>query len=423
MIVIHFIILKYSPRCKGGICEFFVAKRKNRPAGLSNFTRKDRFAPQSMVETMKKTSHRLLKNLAVLASVSICIWCAAAKFQSWAREEGADALLFAAGMKAEASENAGAGTSPAEKLPAGSAAPSAEGTTLSGEEDQVFLPDDGIVPFHNDELPGVKATPDPARNSAPVEEIQLDGGAQIADFFVKDTTDSGTDLNAELQEDPEVHIKADGSVEVLIYHTHTSEAYSKNFTGFYYTDMETRTQNQDMSVVAVGEELKKALEAQGIGVVHDTTVNDTLYNGSYSRSWEVLQNNLEQHPGIQVTIDLHRDSMTTQEGVKYKPTVLVDGRKAAQVMFLAGCDADGGWGDFPDWKENLHLILRAQQAATQLYPDLVRPLNFSNSKYNMNATKGSMLIEVGTEVNTISEAKYSGRLLGEILGPVLKSCE
>ena len=218
-------------------------------------------------------------------------------------------------------------------------------------------------------------------------------------------------------------MKGDGSVEILIYHTHTSEAYSSSYTGFYYTDMETRTGNQDQSVVAAGEELKRALEAMGFGVVHDTTVNDTLYNGSYDRSWEVLQKNLEEYPTIQVTIDVHRDSMTTESGVKYKPTVTVDGRKAAQVMLIAGCDADGGWGDFPRWEENLRLALRVQEKLQTLYPGFARPLNFSNSKYNMNATPGSMLVEVGTEVNTVSEARYAGHLVGQALGQVLKECK
>ena len=126
----------------------------------------------------------------------------------------------------------------------------------------------------------------------------------------------------------------------------------------------------------------------------------------------MLQNNLEKYPGIQVTIDVHRDSMTTEEGVKYKPTAVINGRKAAQIMFLAGSDANGDWGDFPDWRDNLHLALRVQQTASELYPELVRPLDFSDSKYNMNATKGSLLVEVGTEVNTASEARYSGETGG-----------
>ena len=285
-----------------------------------------------------------------------------------------------------------------------------------GFESPQVWEDDGIVPFHEDLFPILAATPDPNRESLPVEERLIDGGTQVADFFVRDTSGSGTDLAAALEEVPSVGFRRDGSVEILIYHTHTSEAYSQSYTGFYYTDMETRSGNQEKNVVAAGEALKASLEAQGFGVVHDTTVNDETFNGSYSRSWEVIQKNLEQYPGIQVTIDLHRDSMTTESGVKYKPTVTVGGRKAAQVMLLAGCDADGGWGDFPDWEQNLRLALRVQQRLTQLYPGLARPLDFSDCKYNMNATPGSMLIEVGTEVNTAAEAKYSGKLLGEALG-------
>ncbi len=360
----------------------------------------------------KKTFGKILKNLGGLGCLTVCLWCAASALGSWGVEHGGEALLFAAGMRAEAASS----PKQAEKEPLAlpESAPEAEASRL-----ELLVPDDGIVPFHSDELPGVSVTPDPERVSAPVEEITLDGGSQIADFFVRDTSESGTDLLTELKETPSVSLKGDGSVEILIYHTHTSEAYSDSFTGFYYTDMETRTGNRDKSVVAAGEALKAALEAKGFGVVHDVTVNDELYNGSYSRSWDVIQKNLEEHPGIQVTIDLHRDSMTTEEGVKYKPTAVIGGRKSAQLMLLAGCDADGSWGDFPNWRENLRLILRVQQKVTELYPELARPMDFSDCKYNMNATPGSMLVEVGTEVNTVSEAKYAGQLFGGALADVL----
>ncbi len=288
----------------------------------------------------------------------------------------------------------------------------------SSGEDELLMLDDGVVPFLEETLPGASATPDPNRASGPVEEITISGGEAVGDFFVRDTTDSGTDLEAELQKQPPIKLHGDGRVEILIYHTHTSEAYLQTPSPFYYTDMDTRTQNKDRSVVAAGEELKSVLEAAGFGVVHDATVNDTAYNGSYSRSWEVIQKNLAEHPDIQVTIDVHRDSMTTQEGVKYKPTALIGGRKSAQIMLLAGCNADGSWEDFPSWEENLRLILRVQQKGTELYPNLMRPLNFSNSKYNMNAASGSMLVEVGTEVNTAAEAKYAAGLLGKVLSEV-----
>ena len=359
--------------------------------------------------------HRV-RNFAAFLCLAVCLWCAGTSLQGWAQEEGPG-------------EEQDSGESGTETRTASEWETSALPGGLSMLEDSarisesLLLSNGGVVPFLEDILPGAAATPDPERNSGPVDETALSGGTQVDNFFVRDTTGSGTDLLAELLENPSVQLKGDGSVEILLYHTHTSEAYSRQYTGFYYTDMDTRTQNQDMSVVAVGEAVKRELEARGYGVVHDTTVNDTLFNGSYSRSWEVIQKNLEEYPGIQVTIDLHRDSMTTQEGVKYKPTAVINGRKAAQFMVLAGCNANGDWEDFPNWEQNLRLMLRVQQKAAELYPGLARPLSFSNSKYNMNATPGSMLIEVGTEVSTVSEATYSGRLLGEILAETFDSLQ
>lgn len=361
-----------------------------------------------------KFIYKLAKKAAVCCCLGVSAWCAGSALKDWVVTGGTDAILFAAGIgRTEAISSSVLSADADDELLSSTAALPVENDFSDNRIET--LETDGIVPFHEDELPNATVTPDPNRTSGMVEELTIDGGTQIDNFFVRDTSDSDTDLAAELLESPSVSFKRDGSVEILIYHTHTSEAYSKNFTGFYYTDMETRTANQEMSVVAVGEALKKQLEAGGFGVVHDTTVNDEIFNGSYSRSWEVIQKNLEEYPTIQVTIDLHRDSMTTESGTKYKPTVTINGRRAAQVMLLAGCDANGDWGDFPNWRENLRLILRAQQKITALYPQLARPLSFSDCKYNMNATTGSMLIEVGTEVSTISEAEYSGKLLGEAL--------
>lgn len=356
---------------------------------------------------MKKGKLSFLKNTAVYGSVLICILCVLLKVNDMSLEEGAELLFYAAGVV------------PEEATPMPQLQQTETDESVQWTEEYNMIENGEIVPYHEFTLPGTQATPDPNRSSLPVEEIQAQGGTQVDNFYVKDSTGSGTDLAQELLSDPAIQMQANGEPEVLLYHTHTSEAYSDAFTGFYYSDMTTRTQNQEMSVVAVGEAIKAELEKAGIGVIHDTTVNDLSFNGSYERSWETLQKNLAEYPTIQVTIDIHRDSMTTDAGVKYKPTAEIGGRKAAQVMILAGCDADGGWGDFPDWRDNLHLALRFQQKAMQMVPELMRPMTFSNSKYNMNATKGSMLIEVGTEVNTAAEAKYSGSLIGEVLSSLL----
>jgi stage II sporulation protein P len=112
---------------------------------------------------------------------------------------------------------------------------------------------------------------------------------------------------------------------------------------------------------------------------------------------------------------MHRD-----DGTRLKSTMLVGGKKAAQMMVLAGCDDDGTLG-FPNWECNLRLALRLQNVLSTNYPGLARPLDFCARRYNEDMTKGSLLIEIGTDANTLDESKYTGNLLGQALAQVLGS--
>lgn len=236
-------------------------------------------------------------------------------------------------------------------------------------------------------------------------------GTQVGNMWVKNSTEhhAAVDLAQELQKIPAVKIKKNTSPQVLIYHTHTTESY----------DGTARTTDKSKSVCAVGDEIAKELQAAGIGVVHDTTYHDyPAYDGSYDRSKATIQSNLKKYPGIQVTLDIHRDAMHRDDGTCLKTTTVVDGKKASQLMILAGCDDDGSLG-FPNWECNLRLALRLQKALSDSYPGLARPLDFCARKYNEDLTKGSLLIEIGTDVNTLDESKYTGQLLGKSLAQVL----
>lgn len=250
--------------------------------------------------------------------------------------------------------------------------------------------------------------------NGPVETVLENGinettisntGIQYGNVWVKNTNKyHDIDIAAELEKQPDVSLKRDGSVEILLYHTHTTEAFQG----------ETRTQDNSRNVVAVGKKVAAELEAAGFGVVHDTTCHDyPSYNGSYDRSGETIQRNLEQYPGIQVAIDIHRDALGTSDA-RTKPTVMVNGRKAAQIMIVSGCDDDGTIG-FPDWEYNLRLAVRCQQAVSDLYPSLARPLSFCPKKYNEHMTHGSILVEFGTDASTLDEVLYSGELFGKAL--------
>lgn len=255
--------------------------------------------------------------------------------------------------------------------------------------------------------------------SAPVENGKVlelsvgNGGTQVGNFWVKNSTDNhkSIDFAKELAQAPAVKIAEHSSApQVLIYHTHTTESY----------DCVARSTDLTKSVYAVGDKIAEQLQAAGIGVLHDKTVHDyPAYDGSYDRSIVTMQNDIKKYPGIQVTLDIHRDAMHRDDGTMLKTTSVVGGKKAAQLMILAGCDDDGSLG-FPNWECNLRLALRLQKQLAGDAPGLARPIDFCARRYNENVTKGSLLIEIGTDANTLEEAEYSGSLLGKSLAKVLQ---
>lgn len=249
----------------------------------------------------------------------------------------------------------------------------------------------------------------------PAKVLELsasNGGTKIGNMWVKNSTEHHTSLDfaQELKKAPAVKIKKNSSSpQVLIYHTHTTESY----------DCTARSTDLSKSVCAVGDKIAVELQASGIGVLHDKTCHDyPAYDGSYDRSQATMLKDLKQYPGIQVTLDIHRDAMHRSDGTILKTTSVVAGKKAAQLMILAGCDDDGSL-NFPNWEYNLRLALRLQNQLCTDYPGLARPLDFCARRYNEHMTKGSLLIEIGTDANTLEEAEYTGTLLGKTLARVL----
>ncbi|MCR5653046.1 MAG: stage II sporulation protein P [Ruminococcus sp.] len=245
-----------------------------------------------------------------------------------------------------------------------------------------------------------------------------EGGDKYENFYVKNNTWFDLNIGAELKSRLGFDFENTSDVQVLIYHTHTSESYLDCDVGYYYSDFYPRTSDTRYNVTRVGEAIAESLRKEGIGVVHDTTSHDDTYNGSYDRSYQTVQNYLKKYPKIKVTLDIHRDSIGSDE-YKVKPTFSYKGKKGAQIMIMSGYDPDGEYG-FPDWEYNLRFALRLQKSCEDNYRGMTRPVDFGEFVYNMNVNTGSLLIEVGTEANTLSEAEYSGKLLGKALAKVLQ---
>ncbi len=204
-----------------------------------------------------------------------------------------------------------------------------------------------------------------------------------------------------------------GSPQVLIMHTHTSEAYAQSPNG--------RTTDNTQNVVRVGEIIKNQLEERGISVVHDTTRNDyPAYNGSYSKALAGIQAQLDANPTIEVVLDIHRDyAEQTQNGeaVQLKPVAEINGEQVAQVMLVVGTDGLGL--SHPNWKHNLAFAVQIQQALNDISPNLARPINLRRERFNQHLTKGSLIVEVGTAGNSVSECERTAVYIGNAVASVL----
>lgn len=240
---------------------------------------------------------------------------------------------------------------------------------------------------------------------------------------VRNTTPSHTiDIPSAVQKRATLSVSDKGAPTVLIFHTHTTESYELLDLGWYIANAPTRHNSLDRNTVRVGTAICDELTKMGIGVIHDTEIYDAKYTGAYDRSRESIQKYMAENPTVQVVIDVHRDAIQQKDGTRIKPTAEIGGKKAAQVMIIAGCE-DGKVTSFPRWEENLTFALQLQQIAETKYPGLMRPVLFSARKYNMDVTPCSVLLEMGSNANTLEEAEYAGHLMGKALGELILQYE
>ena len=272
----------------------------------------------------------------------------------------------------------------------------------------------------SEQIPAPNTLNSQDENMYPIIERSIGAsGITFNNFSVKNSTSVEIDIDEELNKRPDININKNSDPQVLIVHTHATEAYIDTDFGTFPESFYPRTTDNNHNVTRVGEAIKTQLSNAGINTIHDTTQHDNpSYTGAYYRSEDTIEEYLAKYPSIQVVFDIHRDSIGNNESGKVKPTFTYNNRKAAQVMIVAGCDDDGTW-QFPDWEYNLRFALRLQQTTETLYPGMTRPLKFCPSQYNMHLTHGSLLVEIGTDVNTLDEAVYSGELLGNALVQVL----
>lgn len=269
-------------------------------------------------------------------------------------------------------------------------------------------------------------SPLPSSTTAPdtIQSRTLTAGTSEAyvssdGVYVYNYTDYDVDVAALAKKQPAITLTA-GQPQILIMHTHTTEAYTQDGSDVYAESDTYRTTNDDCNVVRVGEAVAQVYRDAGLQVIHDTTFYDyPAYNGAYGRSGAGVKRYLEQYPSIKLVLDIHRDALTGDDGTVYKAATEIGGEQVAQVMLVVGTDAGGL--THPDWRQNLALAIRLQSSLNEAYPTLARPIVLRTSRFNQQLTHGSLLLEVGSHGNTLQEAVAAGKLFAKATAPVFLS--
>ncbi len=208
--------------------------------------------------------------------------------------------------------------------------------------------------------------------------------------------------------------------QILILHSHGSEAYSMNDGDLYQESDPYRTTDCTHNIVRVGEEMAAVFRQQGFEVIHDTNLYDyPSYNDSYVNSKAAVKKWLEKYPSIQIILDVHRDALAGSDGTIYKLVSEEQGQKVAQTMLVVGTNVGGA--NHPAWCDNLALAVALQEKLMADYETLARPIVLRNSSYNQQLSPGYLLVEVGGHGNTLTEAIQGGKLFAQSVGQALKS--
>ncbi|HBJ1650998.1 stage II sporulation protein P [Clostridium botulinum] len=191
--------------------------------------------------------------------------------------------------------------------------------------------------------------------------------------------------------------------EVLIYHTHTTENYA---------EASVDTTDENANVVGVGDALAKELEENyGISVIHDKTNHSVSYNDSYSRSSETVDKYLKKYGDFKIILDLHRDSVDNKDAM----TTKVEGTDAAKIMFVNAKNSTR-------YDKNKELTENIFKKTEELFPGLTRKIltyNRGKNAFNQSKSDGSVLFEMGSNVNSIEEAKVTARCMARVLAEIL----
>lgn len=204
--------------------------------------------------------------------------------------------------------------------------------------------------------------------------------------------------------------------QILLYHTHTTESYIKSIADFDDKSVTSFSTDKGKNVVRAGHELDKILTTEyNFKTIHNSSQHHYPSNKAYDNSRKTVQNIISGNPSVKLSIDIHRDGLSKEQG-KLRLTQEVNGKDCAKLMFVVGTDENRS---NPRWEDNLRLAILLQERLEQTAPGITRHISIRSGAYNQDIAENALLIEFGGDGNTLEEVSESCKYLAEAIDYVL----
>ncbi len=210
----------------------------------------------------------------------------------------------------------------------------------------------------------------------------------------------------------------DDAPVVLIVHTHGTECYTDEGSGTYTKKDNCRTDDTSKNVVAVGAVMAEYFNSVGIPTLHCTEMFDKdSYIDAYDLSAAAIREFTAIYPSIQYVFDVHRDSVIDSELTKLRPVTVIDGKPTSQYMCVVGTNERNPAHE--GWETNLAFACQLQSRLWQTSPSLTRRMSIRSAPYNQRWASGSLLLEIGSCGNTLTEAKNCAYTVAEHIAEII----
>lgn len=199
--------------------------------------------------------------------------------------------------------------------------------------------------------------------------------------------------------------------KIFLYCTHSAESYIPN-SGKARLDGQRGLINQVAATIE--QKLNKSgMPAEFIDTIHDYPD----YNKSYTNSRVTVTQIVKNNKNILGLFDVHRDSIP---GEGKASTISVKGKQTARILIVVGTNERK---PNPNWQQNRAFAEEIYEMGEKMYPGLIKGVITKAGTYNQEFSTRALLLEFGSDQNTLDDVTNAAQFFADVLMEVLKEAK